>query len=238
VIALALPEIGPSLGVLAAPPASRDESWIPVDDLRLELANRLFKLAGSARIGGQTAPEIITAAAWGSAWHQTVAAVAARVAATVDRRLQQAAEASRYPKRRLKAALVTPADLRAITARLGEGGAGLEAGLEELERARGALSPPAVPGHDPTEEWIDRVAAAARRQESAWRELHLALGREEPIWTREFEAVRRWRRPRWPLWTAAALIYGVAIWAGLVLGGYVPAPAPLTGPVSWLWERF
>jgi hypothetical protein len=237
-MAVALPEIGPSLGALAAPPATGPDLWIPVDDLRLALAGRLFKLAGSARIGGAAAPEILTSAAWGSAWHETVAAVAGRVAATVDRRLGQAAEASRYPARRLQQALVTPADLRAITARLGEGAVGLQGGLEELERARRALSVPGAPGHDPVEEWIDRVTAAARRQESAWRELELALRREEPLWSREFEAVRRWRRPRWPLWTAAVCIYAIAIWAGLVLGGYVPAPTPLTGAVSWFWERF
>ncbi len=235
---LSLPEIGPSLGGLAAPPDASDKAWIPVDDVRLNLAGRLLALAGNARIGGDAAPGILTAEAWSAAWHESVSAVAERVARTVDRKFTQAAEASRYPARRLAQALVTPADLRAITARLGEGGMGLQSSLEELERVRTVLGQTPRAGHDPTEEWIERVAATARRQESAWRELELALRREEPLWTREIELVRGWRRPRWPLWAGAAAIYGAAIWLGLVLGGYIPVPAGLIAPVAWFWDRF
>jgi len=235
---LSIPEIGPSLGGLAAPPATDSREWIPVDDLRLALASRLIALAGSARIGGDDAPNLLTAEAWSAAWHESVAAVAERVAKTVDRKLQQAAEASRYPRRRLTQALVNPADLRAITARLGEGGMGLQSSLEELDRARVALGAPDRAGRDPVDAWIERVAATARRQESAWRELELALRREQPIWTREIEMVRNWRRPRWPLWLGMAGIYAAAIWAGLLLGGYIPVPAVLTAPVAWFWDRF
>lgn len=233
---LSLPEIGPALGGLAAPPKGAAAGWIPVDDLRLALASRLFKLAGSARIAGDAAPELLTAAEWSAAWHETVTGVAARVSAAVDVQLRQAAEASRFPARRLNRMLVSDADRRALTARLGEGAAGLQAGLEELERIRVALA--ASPGPGSTGDWIDAVAAVARRQESAWRELELALIREEPLWGREIAAVRSWRRPRWPLWVGGAALYAVAVWIGLVLGGYVPAPAPLAGAVSWFWERF
>lgn len=235
---LELPEIGPALGGLAAPPRVGAASWIPVDDLRLTLASRLFKLAGSARIAGEAAPDILTAAEWGAAWHETVSAVAARVAAAVDDQLRQAAEASRFPARRLSKLLVTDADRRALTARLGEGAAGLQAGLEELERARAAQAQPAAIGSNRRDEWIEAVAAAARRQESAWRELELALLREEPLWGREIAAVRGWRRPGWPLWVSAAALFALALWIGLVLGGYLPAPTPLNGAVSWFWERF
>jgi hypothetical protein len=29
-----------------------------------------------------------------------------------------------------------------------------------------------------------------------------------------------------------------AVYIGLLLGGYLPVPGPLEGPVEWVWERW
>ncbi|MEO8031783.1 MAG: hypothetical protein ABI765_13110 [Gemmatimonadota bacterium] len=235
---LALPELGPYLGRLAAAPRARPAAWLAVDDLRLALATRLFKLAGSARMAGDAAPDVLTAARWSEAWQETVKSVAARMVTMVEGQLRQAAAASRLPKQRLERSLMTEADRRALTARLGEGGASLLTALEELERIRGLLSASPAAASVLGAEWLEAVAAAARRQESAWRDLEEALAREAPLWSGEIATIRHWVRPSWPFWLMTAALYLLAIWVGLVLGGYVAAPAPLTGAVSWFWDRF
>jgi hypothetical protein len=237
-MALELPELGPFLGRLASAPRSRNQGWLPVDDLRLGLATRLFKLGGSARIAGDAAPDVLTAELWSAAWNEAVVAVANRVIATVETRLRQAAEASRYPVKRLAQAMFSDADRRALIARLGEGGAPLLTALEEVDRLRRVIdqSPDLT---DATRiDWLEALTAAARRQESAWRELERALDREGPLWAGEISTISSWTRPKWPLWVASGTLYALAIWVGLMLGGYVAAPGPLAPAVSWFWERF
>ncbi|MEP6473187.1 MAG: hypothetical protein ABJC74_05665, partial [Gemmatimonadota bacterium] len=187
---LALPELGPYLGRLAAAPRARPAAWLAVDDLRLALATRLFKLAGSARMAGDAAPDVLTAARWSEAWQETVKSVAARMVTMVEGQLRQAAAASRLPKQRLERSLMTEADRRALTARLGEGGASLLTALEELERIRGLLSASPAAASVLGAEWLEAVAAAARRQESAWRDLEEALAREAPLWSGEIATIR------------------------------------------------
>jgi len=237
-MALELPELGPFLGRLAAAPRPRTQSWLPVDDLRLALATRVFKLGGSARIAGDAAPDVFTAAAWSTAWNETVVAVANRVIATVETRLRQAAEASRYPRKRLAQAMFSDADRRALIARLGEGGAPLLSALEEVERLRLVVDQSSGLTDATRIDWLDALTAAARRQESAWRELEQALDREGPLWAGEISAIRGWTRPKWPFWLVTGMLYALAIWIGLMLGGYVAAPGPLAPAVSWFWERF
>ena len=76
------------------------------------------------------AAERLTAAAWRQAWEETVHAVATRAADEVDARLLAASRGVRMPKRRLARHLLSPADRRALTARLGEGAVSLYAALE------------------------------------------------------------------------------------------------------------
>ena len=52
------------------------------------------------------------------------------------------------------------------------------------------------------------------------------------------ERVRRWRRPRWPLWLITVVVVGAAAYVGLVLGGYLPVPAALDGLAQWWWARW
>jgi len=56
---------------------------------------------------------------------------------------------------------------------------------------------------------------------------------EQRRWAEEIDAVARWRPSLWPLialWTPLAI---ALVWLGLVLGGYVPAPAWLAARLGF-----
>jgi ABC-type Fe3+ transport system permease subunit len=85
--------------------------------------------------------------------------------------------------------------------------------------------------------WHDALGHVARRLEVAWERLSAAAGDEEAAWDAEIERVRQWRRPRWPLWAITAMVFGVALYLGLVLGGFVPAPGVLRPFAEYWWSR-
>ena len=68
-----------------------------------------------------------------------MAASAERLTGTVNGRLKAAGEESRYPPRKLRELLLTPDDTRAVSARLGSGGAGFVSALEHLEQTGPAI---------------------------------------------------------------------------------------------------
>jgi len=237
---LEVPELGPALGRLVRPPAgtpSPDTRWPPLDDLRLGLSTRLFELAGMARKAEGEAPERLTAAAWRQAWEETVHAAASRAADEVDARLVAAAGGVRMPRRRLARHLLSPADRRALAARLGEGAISLYSALEGLEAARQSLADRPLRAGEAERAWVAAVEAAARRQETAWIALESAWERDRPVWEQEIAAVRRWRRPAWPVVVLGLLLFGAATWLGLILGGYLAVPGPLQGLAAFVWER-
>ena len=49
-------------------------------------------------------------------------------------------------------------------------------------------------------------------------------------WGPLVQRVARWRKPLWPVWVVSAVALAIAAGVGLMLGGFVPAPAAL-GPV-------
>jgi len=74
-------------------------------------------------------------------------------------------------------------------------------------------------------EWQEALRTAARRLEAAWLALETQVADEQRRWADEIDAVARWRPSLWPLvalWTPVAV---ALVWLGLVLGGYLPAPA-------------
>ncbi|HEU4699606.1 MAG TPA: hypothetical protein VFS40_10525 [Gemmatimonadales bacterium] len=236
-----IPELGSSLGRLAEPPETvtpLPTRLIPTDDLRLELVTRLFELAGAARAFGEGgdrggAVQSLARPAWIRLWEDAVARVAARLVEAVNARLRAAASESRLPERKLRTVLLGEEETRAVAARLGAAGAPLVASLDALERtAPGALRGPA--GEAP---WRDALLTAARRLESAWNALERLLDEESRYWLDEVARVRAWRRPVWPLAALSAVVLALAVYLGLVLGGYLAAPAPLAGFVEWWWER-
>jgi hypothetical protein len=238
-----VPELGPSLGRLtdsALPTAG--PLGVRLDDIRLTLVTGVFELAGAARSFAAAGDAVGAAAslnrvAWLGLWEHAVAASADRITGTVNARLEEAAAESRYPRRKLREVALTPADTRAIAARLGGGGAPFVAALDELEQAARGISAQGGRERAAAATWRAALGAAARRLEAAWLALEEAAAREQQRWQADVQRVHAWRLPRWPLWLLTVLVLGAAIYLGLVLGGYVPVPPMLEGLAEFWWSR-
>jgi len=238
-----VPELGPSLGRLTDPaqPAA-GPLGVRLDDIRLKLVTGVFELAGAARSFAAAGDAVGAAAslnrvAWLALWEQAVAASAERITATVSARVEEAAAESRYPRRRLRDVVLTPADTRAVAARLGGGGASFVAALDELEQAAYGISTQAGRERAVGATWRAALSTTARRLEAAWLALEEAAEREQFRWQADVRRVHAWRLPRWPLWLITALVLGAAIYLGLVLGGYVLVPPMLEGFADYWWSR-
>jgi hypothetical protein len=237
-----VPELGPSLGRLVDPPLTRGDRGsldLVLDDIRLNLVTGIFELAGAARSFAasgdrQGAIASLTRVAWLDLWERAVAAAAERLAEAVNARLSEAAKESRLPARQLEALRLKPEDVRAITSRLGSGGAGFVGALDALEQTVPSASASGSRGRAGQEEWQRALAAAARRMEAAWLALSAGARAEQDRWKAEIDRARSWRRPTWPLWLISLSVLTAATYLGLVLGGYVPVP-PLLLPLAELW---
>lgn len=235
--ALLIPELGPLLGRLSVPlgPAS---GLVPLDDIRLKLVSELFELAGAAReFAGEgdiaSAVQSLSRHGWLAAWERAVEAAAARVGDRIERRIESAARESRLPRRKRERLRLTGEERRGIEVRLGSGGSILIEALDDMESTvREATRRPI-----PAARWHDALAGVARQMESAWLALEEAAAREEASWQADIAEIRRWRRPRWPLWAFTIALLAAAIYLGLLLGGFVPVPGPLKGLAEWWWAR-
>jgi hypothetical protein len=242
---LVVPELGPSLGRLIAPPpppSGAVQHWIALEDLRLGLVNQLFELAGDARQWAREGDRELALAtlnreAWLTAWQRTVGAVADRAAGAIGERLLAAASEARLPARKAAALPLDPDEIAALAARIAGGTAGLQSALYAVDQAaHAARSGRASAGA--VAEWQRAICAAARRMEAAWLALEEALGREWQEWGVEVEELRAWRRPLWPLILTGSLLFLLAGYLGLVLGGYLPVPGLLRGVAEAIWARW
>jgi hypothetical protein len=234
---LRVPELAPSLGRLLVPHRLA-EPWVPLDDIREELATRIIELGGEAR--GAAAREqrdrvleTLGRRAWLAAWERAVRGAAERVAEALDHAIAGAARRVRMPRRRWRGRLVSGGERRAIAARLGSGAERFVAALDALDATADRARQASVLDKAAHVEWQDALRAAARRLEAAWLALEDELGAEARRWAPEIEAVAAWRPSLWPifaLWTPLAI---VSIWLGLILGGYVPAPPWLAAPLGF-----
>ncbi len=220
------PELGPFLGHLASPdaPASRDPELEPV---RLAMLSTLFERAGQARallasgdLAGARA--VLAREAWLGIWETAVAGAAAALLSGIERRLRDAAAVSRLPRGKVTTLLPGAEDRRILRARLASAGIGLEQAT--LELARTAL------------EWDEAIRRSAGELTGAWDRM-LALARQErEFWDRRIADVRAWRRPWRPLILSATALLLLAVWLGLVLGGYLPVPSFLRPLTDWYWS--
>jgi hypothetical protein len=239
-----IPELGPALGRLTARPEPlQGRRWVALDDLRVELVNHVFELAGAARA---FAAENDRAAAVASlsraellaAWERVVAEATGRLAKAAETRLAAAAQEARLPPKRRAVLTLGEADRRAIAGRLGGGALPFLQSLDRLEESVHAASAPGTRGDAAEPAWREALLGTARRLESAWLALEAAAGAEQGVWAPEIERVRAWRRPTRPLWLLTGTALAIAVASGLMLGGYIPVPAPLRD-VAWVWwSRF
>lgn len=237
-----VPELGPSLGRLVDPPQGRGDRGsldLVLDDVRLDLVTGIFELAGAARSFAasgdrQGAIASLSRVAWLDLWERAVAAAAERLAEAANAKLNEAAAESRLPARQLEAFRVKTEDIRAITSRLGSGGAGFVSALDALEQTVPGAFAAGTRGWAGQEEWQRALVAAARRLEAAWLALAAGAQAEQERWRAEIDRARAWRRPTRVLWLISAAVLALATYLGLVLGGYLSVP-PVLRPLAELW---
>lgn len=231
---LRVPELAPSLGRIIVP-RRQQPPWVPLDDIREELATRVLELGGEGRgaAAREATLETTGRAAWAAAWDQAVRRAAKRVADALDAGLTQTARQVRMPRRRLRRHLLATPEKRAIAARLGTGGATFVAALDALDAAAARAADASVLEKDAHAEWQEALRTVARRLEAAWLALEAEVEEERLRWMSESEAVAAWRPSLWPVFVLWIPLGGLLVWLGLVLGGYVPAPAWLAAQLGF-----
>jgi len=234
---LRVPELAPSLGRLLVP-RRLEEPWVPLDDIREELATRVMELGGEARAAAAREDrdrvlDAVSRRAWLAAWEGAVQRSAERVAAAVDGAIERAARRVRMPGRPRRRLLLAGSEKRAIAARLAAGGEALVAALDALDAVAARVRDASVLDKAAHADWQEALRTSARRLEAAWLALETQVADEQRRWAEEIDAVARWRPSLWPLialWTPLAI---ALVWLGLVLGGYVPAPAWLAARLGF-----
>ena len=226
---LRVPELSSALGRLIVP-RRLSEPWIPLDDAREELATRVIELAGEGRKAAEREDReavlmATSSMVWLAAWEQSVRRVADRVSQTLDQEIEVAGRRVRMRAGQWRKRLLAPTERRAIAARLAAGGEGFVAALRELDRAAAAVRQASVIERDAHAAWQDALRAAARRLEAAWLDLETAVEAERGRWAPELADVAAWRPSLWPVFLFWLPFAAVVVWLGLVLGGYLPAPA-------------
>ncbi|HEV8151183.1 MAG TPA: hypothetical protein VGP61_13455 [Gemmatimonadales bacterium] len=222
-----LPELGPMLGRLVLPPGEKTPFDAALDGVRLELLTQLFERAAAARAlldsgDGPGARAVLGESTWLSLWEHAVAAATRVLLEEIERRLRDAAAASRYPGKRLTGVLPDAEERRVLAARLSAAGVGLEEGVERL-----------APG---SQSWNEALRRVAGELDAAWERLEATAHAELRQWTRRAAELHAWRRPWWPLLLVGAVLLTLAGWLGLVLGGYLPAPGWLSPLTNWVWN--
>jgi len=234
---LRVPELAPSLGRLLVP-RRLAEPWIRLDDIREELATRVIELAGEARTAAAQEQrdrvlEALGRRAWLAAWERAVRRTAERAGAALDDTLERAARRVRMPQQEWRRRLLSPAERRAIAARLGSGAERFVGALDALAAAAARVREASVLDKEAHAEWQEALRGTARRLEAAWLALEDELALEAQRWAPEIESVETWRLPLGPVLAVWAPLAAAFLWLGLVLGGYLAAP-------SWLavWLGF
>jgi hypothetical protein len=242
---LRVPELAPSLGRIIVP-RRQHEPWVPLDDIREELATRVLELGGEGRSAAAREDEKGTGAderarvlettgrrAWAAAWDHAVRRAASRVADALEAELTRTAQRVRLPRRRLRLLQLSSAEKPAIAARLGTGGGTFVAALDELEADAARAAQASVLEKDAHADWQDALRTVARRLEAAWLALEDEVEAERVRWQPEIDALAAWRPKLWPVIAAWIPLAVLLLWLGLVLGGYLPAPAWLAARLGF-----
>lgn len=221
-----IPELGPLLGTLVEP-AGTGAGTAALDSVRLSMVGGLFDRAGEARrllaSGDETgARTVLGPRVWVQIWDDAAERSAAVLTQQIEREIRQAAAYSRYPGKRVIALLPTPEDRRVLAARLSASGIGLEDAAPALE--------------SPGAEWQEAQRRMAGELEQSWHRLVRTAQEELGFWQGKAGTIRTWRRPWWPLLLGGTAALTLSTWMGLMLGGYLPVPAPLRPIADWIWS--
>jgi hypothetical protein len=242
-VSITIPELGPALGRLVVPALpGAPAPVVPLEDIRLKLVSQLFELAGDARRWLREGDRALAVAtidrdAWEGCWNTAVTAAAQRIAEKANARMLAAGLESRIPARRLAALALNEDEIRSLAARLDRAGEPLRQALLALDGVSAAArSERATP--EVVEAWKEGLATTARRTEAAWLSLEERVLEEWRRWEVEVAGLRSWRRPVGPLLRISAAIFGLLLWAGLMIGGYVNVPRPLRPLAEWVWARW
>ncbi|MGH7606964.1 MAG: hypothetical protein ACREME_06460 [Gemmatimonadales bacterium] len=224
---LRVPELAPSQGRVLVP-RRQQPPWVPIDDIREELASRVLELGGDGRAAAARDDrarvlETTGRRAWTAAWDHAVRRAAARVADALDAEFRRLGRSVRMG-RRLRRFLLTGGERRAIAARLGTGGAGFVTALDELEAAAARVVDATVLDKGAHAAWQDALRTVTRRLEAAWLALEAEVEEEHRRWAPELEAIAAWRPSLWPVLALWLPVAAALVWLGLMLGGLLPAP--------------
>src|SRR3989441_3787941 len=225
---LRVPELAPSLGRVLVPRRLADR-WVPLDDIREELATRVIELGGEARAAAvreerERVLEAVSRRAWLGAWERAVRRAAERVARALDGEIERAGQQVRMARRRWRRRLLSGPEKRAIAARLATGGEAFVAALDALEQTAARARQASVLDKGVHAEWQEALRTAARRLEVAWLALEAVVADERRRWAPEIDAVAALRpaplapfAPLGPLTPPPRLLR-------LLLRGFPPAP--------------
>lgn len=230
---LRIPELGPYLGRIVSG-TGRFPGGLHLDGIRLRLATRIFEAAGearrlAAREHRNAAVQAVGRDAWLAAWEEAVGSTVTLLMERVRAQLDAEARAVRLPKRRRRRMLPGADEARAAGARLGSAGTGLVEVLDQLERCAGPAIAATGLDSDAMAAWQHALRLAGRRLEAAWLALEDEVVREAARWQREADLLAAWRRPVLRVAVLGTIMAVIALWLGLILGGYLPAP-------QWLAE--
>lgn len=180
-----------------------------LDDIRIGLASALFAE------GRREAPD------WLGPWETAVSEAVARTLAWIAGQARTAQELSRAPERVARRVVPDEDEVRVIQARLESAGIPLEEAVAH-----------AGYGQDPALR-ASRIGGAI---EESWLDLEAAVLAVTTEYQPRIAAVRGWRRPTSLLWVATAAAGLAAMLAGLMIGGYLPAPSWAAPVVAWWWR--
>ncbi len=225
---LRVPELGPSMGKLVSG-TERQTGWIPLDTIRYRLATRIIDNTGEARRLAAdeeraSALEAVGRVAWQEAWDEAVATVAQALLERIEKHLDAEARAVGMSLKQRDKLKLGESDRRALTARLGSAGASLMPALDEIDRSAGHAAKATGSEPDVMEKWQETLKLAARRLEAAWLALEQAVDKEKERWMVVADQVAGWCKPLWPVYVVGIVCGGLALWLGLVFGGYVDPP--------------
>lgn len=227
-----VPELGPALGRLTLIPGARGSTPPAPQDAfaaaRLGLVGRLFDLASAGRSGRDAAAAAATLSPGRLRleWERAATGVADQVIAEIGAELTAAGARSGFPVRRLRRIRLTAEEQALIRARLLGAGVSYTDGLAALDV-----------GEAGSAEWREALLASMRRLEGCWLALEVRAQEEVGAWHGEIERIASWRPSPWPRRVIAALIFVLLVYAGLVLGGFLPVPPGAQGIAAWWWAR-